>query len=105
VLSGTSNENRVGISGDYNIVKQFVLNDVIDNSQQWSNAAMLMLSSASAPFATNFNDTVYLGLKINTDQGDYFGWIYIDKNGYDVKVISTAMNQTVNSSINAGQTE
>jgi hypothetical protein len=105
VLSGTSNENKVGISGNYNIVKQYVLNDVIDNSQQWSNTAMLMLSSASAPFATNFNDTVYLGLKINTDQGDYFGWIYIDKNGYDVKVISYAVNQTVNSSINAGQTE
>ena len=105
VLSGTSNENKVGISGNYNIVKQYVLNDVIDNSQQWSNTAMLMLSSVSAPFATNFNDTIYLGLKINTDQGDYFGWIYIDKNGYDITVISYAMNQTANSSIDAGQTE
>jgi hypothetical protein len=105
VLSGTSNDNKVAISGDYNIVKKYVLNDVIDNSQQWSNTAMLMLSSASAPFATNFNDTVYLCLKINTVQGDYFGWIYIDKNGYDVTVISYAFNQSVNNSIKAGQTE
>ena len=81
------------------------LNEVIDNSQQWSNTATLMLSSASAPFETSINDIVYLGLKINTDQGDYFGWIYIDQNGYDVTVISYALNQSVNNSINAGQIE
>lgn len=105
VLTGTSGENKVGIADNYNIVKRYVLNEEIDNSHQWSNTAMLMLSSATAPFATNFNDTVYLGLKINTAQGDYFGWVYIDKNGYDVTVISYALNQSVNSSINAGQTE
>ncbi|RFC54716.1 hypothetical protein [Brumimicrobium aurantiacum] len=105
VLSGTSNNNKVAINGNYNIVKKHDLNDVIDNSLLWSNTARLMLSSASAPFETNFDDTVYLGLKINTDQGDYFGWIYIDKNGYDVTVKSYAFNQSVNNSINAGQTE
>lgn len=105
VLSGTPDKNKVGITENYNSVKRFVLNEEIGNSQQWSSTAMLMLSSATAPFATNFNDTVYLGLKINTDEGDYFGWIYIDKNEYNVTVLSYAWNQSVNSSINAGQTE
>jgi hypothetical protein len=105
VLSGTSDENKVSIAEDYNIVKRYDLNEVIDNSQQWSNTAMLMLSSATAPFTTNFNGATYLGLKVNTEQGDYFGWIYIDKNGYDVTIISYALNQSINNSIYAGQIE
>jgi hypothetical protein len=105
VISGTSAENKVGISENYNIVKRFVLNEEIDNSHQWLNTATLMLASATAPFATNFNDTVYLGLKIHKDEGDYFGWIYMDKNGYDISIISYALNQSVNKFINAGQIE
>lgn len=105
LLSGTSNLNSIGIIGNYNVVKRYVSNEVIDNSQQWSNTASIMLSSASAPFSTDFNDTAYLGLKINTIQGAYFGWMYIDKNGYDVTVISHGLNQSANCPINAGQKE
>ena len=105
VLSGTSDKNKVGITENYNSVKRYVLDEEIGNSQQWSSTAMLMLSSVTAPFQTNFNDTVYLGLKINTDEGDYFGWIYMDKDGYDVTVLSYALNQSAHRSINAGQTE
>jgi hypothetical protein len=104
-LSGTAEEHKVGITEPFNSVKRYLPDEVIDASQNWSNPAMLMLSSATAPFSTNFNDTAYVGLKIHTDQGDYFGWIYFDKQGYDLTVISYAVHQTVNSPIRAGQTE
>lgn len=78
MISGPSAENMVSIEEIYNIVKRFVLNKEIDNSHQWLNTAPLMLASATASFATNFNDTVSLGIKIYKDEGDYFGWIYLD---------------------------
>ena len=104
-LSGTSNDNKLAITGNYNVVNLFEFNDELNSSQEWSNTGILMLSSALAPFSTNFNGDKYLGLKINQDQEDLFGWIYIDKNGYEITVISYAINQTANISIKAGQIE
>jgi hypothetical protein len=105
VISGTSASNKVSIAGNYNIANHFQMNESIDNYQTWSNSATLMLNSALAPFSTNFNSDVFLGLKMTTTEGDYFGWIHIDKNGFDISVLSYAIHQTLNCTIQAGQKE
>ena len=59
-ISGTNENNKISIQENYNIVKTFNINDIIDDSDNWGEYAILMGSAQSA-FSTNFNGSVYLG--------------------------------------------
>ena len=98
-------KNKISIQENYNTIKTLNFNDIIDDSYNWNENATLMLSSAQAPFSTNFNGSVYLGLKIKQDEEEYFGWLYINKSDYLITVMSYAINQTAQNCIHAGQTE
>lgn len=71
----------------------------------WSSYATLMLFSATAPFSTNFNGTTYIGLKIQSDQGDRFAWLRLRKEGYVLTLYSHAIAGSSTGQILAGQTE
>lgn len=105
ILSGTSNTNQVSVSGNYDIVTRYDLAQTIDDVQDWSNSAVIMMNSATVPFSADFNGTAYLGVKVETNQGDHFGWIEVYKNFYQVEISSYAINQQAGSPIQAGQIE
>jgi len=104
-IHGTTEKNKISIQENYNTIKTLNFNDIIDNSYNWHENATLMISSAQAPFSTNFNGSVYLGLKLKQDEEEYFGWLYINKSDYLITIMSYAINQTAHNCIHAGQTE
>lgn len=104
-ISGTSADNQIAITDDYNIAHLLDTNAVVNDSLEWVTNAMLYLYSAEAPFSTNFNGDVYLGLRMKQDQGDNFCWLFINKTQYDISVMSYAINLTLDESIHIGQVE
>lgn len=104
-ITGASDERKISITNNYNTVARYAENDVIDNTQNWVSTATLMLSSATAPFSTNFNGTTYIGLKIGSDQGDRFAWLRLRKEGYVLTLYSHAIAASSTGQILAGQTE
>lgn len=103
VLTGTSADNQIALSQDYNIVKLFAFGDIISGLGEWANSSTLMLSAATTPFDTDFNGDHYIGLKMTQGQNVYYGWLSINKTDYLMTVKSYALNLTSGNDITAGQ--
>jgi hypothetical protein len=104
-ITGTNSNNQIATNGNFDIAKLYSLGEKIESSGVWKVSSTLMRSSVTYPYGTNFEGSKYLGLKIRQEQNDYFGWLYINKDGYVITVMSYAINLTVNNSIITGQTE
>jgi len=102
-ISGISDENQVSKTDHF--AKFYSADDVIDNSENWNQEALLMMSGGYVPYYSNFEGNRYLGLKIKQGQNDYYSWLQINKTGYLITVMSHATNQTAHNSIRAGQFE
>jgi len=105
LISGTSNENQIAVTGNYNVVNLLGLDNTVDSNRTWTQGGTLMSSSVVAPFSYNFSGNKYIGVRIKNGQLDNFGWIYLNKTGYKITIISYAINLSGNNAISTGQIE
>jgi hypothetical protein len=63
----------------------------------------MLLDVAQAPFITDFNGTNFFGLKIRKNNEDWYGWLKLNKDGYNLTLLASGVKQGPSTGIKAGQ--
>jgi hypothetical protein len=104
-ITALQNNGAIATTGTYNEVCKFAVNDSINLTAKWHNSASILLHVTQAPFVTDFNGLCYFGLKLTRNNGNWYGWLKLEKSLYDISLISSAIRLGPSSGIRAGQIE
>lgn len=104
-IDGLNPETKIAGVGEYPHIKVFDLNDTIGSELTYSQSATVFMDIAASPANYyGFEGTGYVGIKL-PDSG--YGWMKVSFDGstFTFNVMEYALNNTLNSSIMAGQVE
>lgn len=103
VISALQNNGAIATVGNFNEVRKYAENDSIQITDQWHASAAMLLDVAQAPFITDFNGTNFFGLKIRKNNEDWYGWLKLNKDGYNLTLLASGVKQGPSTGIKAGQ--
>jgi hypothetical protein len=103
VISALQNNGAIATVGNFNEVRKYAENDSIQITDQWHAFAAMLLDVALAPFFTDFNGTNFFGLKIRKNNEDWYGWLKLNKDGYNLTLLASGVKQGPSTGIKAGQ--
>lgn len=105
MISAQQSGAAIATIGNYNEIKKYVESDSIRPTDQWRTSAALLLAVTQAPFVTNFNGLSYFGLKLSKANGEWFGWLKLSKDNFNLTLLATGVKLGPSSGIQAGQVQ
>lgn len=102
-ITGIISACEIASESQFQVAKEFLLDEEINNANSWVNYSTLQLNAAGAPFQTDFNGERHIGIRMGSDEGYRYGWILLSKNGFNLSVQSSGLQSCSGKFIRAGQ--
>lgn len=102
IISGTSTNNEIATTGNWNEFYHFNIGELINANNQWMNYSTLQLHAAQGPFGADFNGLQYAGVRMKKDGEFHYGWVLFEKTDYNLYIRSVGIQTCPQLEIKAG---